>query len=52
MEIPYISSLWQREVRRDFCDEEIIYKISPIPSFPKGGIFGKRGIAIHAQKGF
>jgi hypothetical protein len=34
------SSLWQREVRRDFCDEEIIHKISPIPSFPKRGIFG------------
>jgi hypothetical protein len=34
------SSLWQREVRRDFCDEEISHKISPITSFPKRGIFG------------
>jgi hypothetical protein len=34
------SSLWQREVRRDFYDKEIINKISPNPSFPKRGIFG------------
>jgi hypothetical protein len=39
MKIPY-SSLWQREVRRDFYYEEVIHKISPVPSFPKRGIFG------------
>jgi hypothetical protein len=27
------------EVRRDFYNEEIIHKISPIPSLPKRGIF-------------
>ncbi|OGW43644.1 MAG: hypothetical protein A2Y66_08365 [Nitrospirae bacterium RBG_13_41_22] len=49
------SSLWQREVRRDFCNEEIIHKISPIPSFLKRGIFGtnsdcKRGRGISGRK--
>jgi hypothetical protein len=33
-------SLWKREVRRDFCGEDIIIKISPYLSFPKRGIFG------------
>jgi hypothetical protein len=34
------SSLWKREVRRDFYDHEIIKKISPIPWLSKRGIFG------------
>jgi hypothetical protein len=34
------SSFWKREVRRDFYNEEIIHKISPIPSLPKRGILG------------
>jgi hypothetical protein len=38
------SSLWKREVRRDFYDEEINHKISPIPSLPKRGIFGTNDI--------
>jgi len=33
------SSLWKREVRRDFCVEDIIKKISLLPSLPKRGIF-------------
>jgi hypothetical protein len=40
MKIPF-SSLWQREVRRDFYYEEIIHKISPHPSLEKRGIFVK-----------
>jgi hypothetical protein len=33
------SSLWKREVRRDFCGEDTIIK-SHLPSLPKKGIFG------------
>jgi hypothetical protein len=32
------SSLWKREVRRDFCGEDTIIK-SPLPLFAKEGYF-------------
>jgi hypothetical protein len=36
MKIPQYSSLWQREVRRDFYDKEIIHKSPLSPLFQRG----------------